>query len=169
LAGLSATKEGNSLKRGMPGWRRSADRTRLQANSLLKGILQGILRFRVSLDRFRNKKPLRCSHFSRNSLRKLTGKIFQRTGSFLQVSGNSGILSKRPFVHFSHTCFFDVRTRSVLSTNLKVRTTTCPTNFDPALIKASTSASASSMKVASFVEALEPPSSQRCAKPHRTR
>src|SRR6202007_1671811 len=53
-------------------------------------------------------------------------------------------------------CFFDVRTRSVLSTNLKVRTTTCPTHFDPALMKASTSASASSMKVASFVEALEP-------------
>jgi hypothetical protein len=27
--GLSATKEGNSPKRGLPGWRRSADRTRL--------------------------------------------------------------------------------------------------------------------------------------------
>jgi len=48
------------------------------------------LRFRGSLDRFYSKKPLRCSHFSRNSLRKLTGKIFRRTGNFLQVSGNSG-------------------------------------------------------------------------------
>jgi hypothetical protein len=47
-------------------------------------------------------KPLRRSHFSRNSLRKLTGKIFQRTGNFLQVSGNSGTLSVS--VHFSHTC-----------------------------------------------------------------
>src|ERR1700724_1320811 len=34
LAGLSAAKEENSLKRGMPGWRRSADRTCLRANSL---------------------------------------------------------------------------------------------------------------------------------------
>ena len=48
------------------------------------------MRFRGSLDRFRSKKLLRCSHFSRNSLRKLTGKIFQGTGNFLQVSGNSG-------------------------------------------------------------------------------
>ena len=82
LAGLSATKEGNSPKRGLPGWRHSADRTRLQANSLLTGNFTGILRFRGSLDRFRSKKPLRRSHFSRNSLRKLTGKIFQRTGNF---------------------------------------------------------------------------------------
>jgi hypothetical protein len=54
-----------------------------------QGILQGILRFRASLDRFRSKKLLRRSHFSRNSLRSLTGKIFQGTGYFLQVSGNS--------------------------------------------------------------------------------
>jgi hypothetical protein len=37
LAGLSTTKEGNSLKRGLPGWRRSADRTSLQANTLVSG------------------------------------------------------------------------------------------------------------------------------------
>src|ERR1700733_1527073 len=41
LAGLSATKEENSLKCGLPGWRRSADRTRLRANSLLTGNLTG--------------------------------------------------------------------------------------------------------------------------------
>jgi hypothetical protein len=41
LAGLSAAKEGNSLKRGLPGWRRSADRTGLQANSLVSGNFTG--------------------------------------------------------------------------------------------------------------------------------
>jgi hypothetical protein len=41
LAGLSATKEGNSLKRGMPGWRCSADRTGLHEISLLSGNLTG--------------------------------------------------------------------------------------------------------------------------------
>jgi len=53
------------------------------------------LRFRGSLDRFYSKKPLRCSHFSGNSLRKLTGKILRRTGNFLQVSGNSGSTDSR--------------------------------------------------------------------------
>src|SRR5258707_13186216 len=38
-----------------------------------QGILQGILRFWGSETRFSTKKPLRCSHFSSNSLRKLTG------------------------------------------------------------------------------------------------
>jgi hypothetical protein len=75
---------------GLPGWRRSADRTGLHANSLLSGNLTG--NFAISgLSRpIFSKKPLRCSHFSPNSLRKLTGKIFQGTGNFLQVSGNSG-------------------------------------------------------------------------------
>jgi hypothetical protein len=47
-----------------------------------QGILQGILRFWGLETRFSTKKPLRCSHFSSNSLRKLTGKIFQETGNF---------------------------------------------------------------------------------------
>jgi hypothetical protein len=41
LAGLSATKEENSLKPRLVGWRRSADRTRLRANSLLTGNFTG--------------------------------------------------------------------------------------------------------------------------------
>jgi hypothetical protein len=41
LAGLSATKEEYSLKCGMPGWRRSADRAGLHAISLLSGNLTG--------------------------------------------------------------------------------------------------------------------------------
>jgi hypothetical protein len=41
VAGPSATKEGNSLKRGMPGWGESADRTRLLAISLLTGNFTG--------------------------------------------------------------------------------------------------------------------------------
>jgi hypothetical protein len=48
-SGPFSFKEGISLKRGMPGWRRSADRTRLHANSLLTGNFTGnfaILRLR---------------------------------------------------------------------------------------------------------------------------
>jgi hypothetical protein len=45
LAGLSVTKEGNSLKRGLPDWRRSADRTRLRPNSLLTGNFTGKIAF----------------------------------------------------------------------------------------------------------------------------
>jgi hypothetical protein len=41
-----------------------------------QGILQGILRFWGSETQFSTKKPLRCSHFSSNSLRRLSGKIF---------------------------------------------------------------------------------------------
>jgi hypothetical protein len=41
LAGLSTTSEGNSLKRRLVGWRRSADRACLQANSLVSGNFTG--------------------------------------------------------------------------------------------------------------------------------
>jgi hypothetical protein len=53
-----------------------------------QGILQGILRFWGLDTRFSIKKPLRCSHFSCNSLRKLSAKIFWETANFLQVSRN---------------------------------------------------------------------------------
>ena len=45
FGGPFSSKEGNSLKRGMPGWRRSADRTCLQANSLLTGNFTGNFAF----------------------------------------------------------------------------------------------------------------------------
>ncbi len=53
-----------------------------------QGILQGILRFWGLETRFSTKKPLRCSHFSSNSLRKLTAKIFWGTANLFQVSAN---------------------------------------------------------------------------------
>ena len=43
-------------------------------------------RGKFSLGRFRSKKPLCCSHFSNNSLSKLTGKIFRRTGNWVSVN-----------------------------------------------------------------------------------
>src|SRR5258707_6024212 len=49
---------------------------------------QGILRFWGLETRFSTKKPLRCSHFSSNSLRKLTAKIFWGTANLFQVSAN---------------------------------------------------------------------------------
>src|SRR5260221_6214661 len=47
-----------------------------------QGILQGILRFWGLETRFGAKKPVRCSHFLSNSLRRLSGKIFWRTANF---------------------------------------------------------------------------------------
>jgi hypothetical protein len=38
---------------------------------------------------FRAKKPQRCSHFSTNSLRELTGKISGIAGNSIQITGNS--------------------------------------------------------------------------------
>jgi hypothetical protein len=49
---------------GLPGWRRSADRTRLHANSLLTGNFTGNFAISGLLDGFRSKKPLRRSRFS---------------------------------------------------------------------------------------------------------
>jgi hypothetical protein len=61
-----------------------------------QGTLQGILRFWGLETRFSTKKPLRCSHFSRNSLRRLSGKKFWGFGNLL-----AGIreLRKRLSVH----------------------------------------------------------------------
>src|SRR5260221_7671150 len=63
-----------------------------------QGILQGILRFWGLETRFSTKKPLRCSHFSSNSLRKLTAKIFWGTANLFQVSANFYVICKRPFL-----------------------------------------------------------------------
>src|SRR6476646_3509642 len=38
--------------------------------------------------RYRGKKPLSRSHLSDNSLLKLTGKIFRRSGNLLAITGN---------------------------------------------------------------------------------
>src|SRR5712664_1377042 len=54
--------------------------------AVYQGILQGILRFWGLETRFSTKKPLRCSHFSSNSLRRLTAKIFWGTANVFQVS-----------------------------------------------------------------------------------
>src|SRR5260221_1666726 len=78
-----------------------------------QGILQGILRFWGLGTRFSAKKPLRCSHFLSNSLRKLTGKIFWGTGNLFQVTGNFYVILES--VNFSHACFFAARTRFVLT------------------------------------------------------
>src|SRR5713226_3375029 len=81
--------------------------------AVYQGILQGILRFQWLRGLFSSKKPLCRSDFSCNSLRELTGKILQRSGNLLAVTGNCS--RKSVSVHFSHTCLFKVRTRSVLT------------------------------------------------------
>ncbi|MEH2567751.1 hypothetical protein V1289_007378 [Bradyrhizobium sp. AZCC 2289] len=100
---------------GMRGWRRSADRTRLHANSLLTGNFTGKFAIWRPRNRFRVKKPLCCSDFSHNSLRKLTGKKIWITGTENPRTGNFRASAKSPkalmpyckivSIHFSHTCF----------------------------------------------------------------
>jgi len=51
-------------------------------------IIQGISRFRSAKGRFWSTNLLCRSDFSRNSLRRLTGKTFRRSGNFIPVSGN---------------------------------------------------------------------------------
>jgi hypothetical protein len=62
---------------GLPGWRRSADShpspRRFPAN---REFYREFCDFEGYESRFRSKKPLCSSHFSSNSLHKLTGKIF---------------------------------------------------------------------------------------------
>ncbi|MCF2522045.1 hypothetical protein [Bradyrhizobium sp. G127] len=41
-----------------------------------QGKIQGILQFQGTNSQFHSENPLRCSDFSRNSLRNLSGKIF---------------------------------------------------------------------------------------------
>jgi hypothetical protein len=60
IGGAFATKEGNSLKSGMPGWRRSADRAGPHANSLLSGnsALEGVA-MQIGKSRQRNALDVR--------------------------------------------------------------------------------------------------------------
>jgi hypothetical protein len=72
----------------LPGWRRSADRTRLQANSLLTGNFTGNFAIFGPFDPNPKRKPAAPQLFSSSSLRSLTGKTFRITGKESAVSGN---------------------------------------------------------------------------------
>jgi hypothetical protein len=76
-----------SLKAGLVGWRRSADRTRLHANSLLTGNFTGNFSIPGPKGQFLCEKLLCRSSFSHISLLNLTGKRFARTGNFLARTG----------------------------------------------------------------------------------
>jgi hypothetical protein len=56
-----------------------------------QGILQGIMRFRRHENELPSKKPLRRSDILSSSLRKLTGKIFRRTGILQTETGKTAI------------------------------------------------------------------------------
>jgi hypothetical protein len=74
---------------GLVGWRRSADRTRLWADSLLTGNFTGNLAIPTTQNTIKVARN-RClaAHFSSNSLLTLTGKIFRRTGTLRRTTGN---------------------------------------------------------------------------------
>jgi hypothetical protein len=82
-------KKENSLKTGMDGWRRSADRTRLRTNSLLTGNFTGNSAIFGRFDPNTKRKTAAPQRFSSNSLCSLTGKIFRITGKQSAVLGNS--------------------------------------------------------------------------------
>src|SRR5260370_39453723 len=63
---------------GLVGWRRSADRTRLRANSLLTGNFTGKNAISGFFGPIAWQKVAVPHQFSHNSLRKLTGKLFRR-------------------------------------------------------------------------------------------
>ena len=75
--GLFSIDDGFRGSGRLGGGVRSQMRTGLRlAVPWYQGILQGILRFWGSETGFSSNKALRCSHFSSNSLRKLTAKVF---------------------------------------------------------------------------------------------
>jgi hypothetical protein len=71
----------------MPGWRRSADRTRLQMNSLQTGNFTGNFAIFGPRGGQRAKNCCTDKDFSHNSLSCVTGNLFQGTGEFLGVTG----------------------------------------------------------------------------------
>jgi hypothetical protein len=73
------------LSAELVGWRRSADRTCLHANSLLynREFYREFLLFSALCDDFGHEKLLCRRDFSPNSLGTLTGKSFRGTGNFL--------------------------------------------------------------------------------------
>jgi hypothetical protein len=91
----------------MRGWRRSADRTCLHANSLLTGNFTGNFQFRGTKGQFLCEKLLCRSSFSYTSLLNLTGKKFARTGNFLAETGK--------FASKDHRVKFSVHTHGTVS------------------------------------------------------
>jgi hypothetical protein len=99
-------------------------------NSLLTGKLTGNFAIPRLLDAISARKAPVPQRFPGKFPTKINREIISRNREFF-----AGIREFRVTdvsVHFSHTCSFDVRTRLFSPTNLRVRTTRCPTNFDPA-------------------------------------
>ncbi len=75
LAGLSHTKERNSPKSALDGWRRSADRAGLHGNSLLTGNFTGNSAIYGPQERADWLKVPALQRLFENSLRRLTGNV----------------------------------------------------------------------------------------------
>src|SRR4029077_18833446 len=76
LAALSRAARGVPTNGGLAGWRRSADRTRLQSKFPgIREFYREFCYFGAPRPDSVAKKPLSCSDFSGNSLRGLSGKI----------------------------------------------------------------------------------------------
>jgi hypothetical protein len=78
-----------------PGWRRSADRTGLQPNSLQTGNFTGKITISGLKATMLEQETALPQDFSANSLSKLSGKFFRRTGNSKRITGNfRGCMSK---------------------------------------------------------------------------
>jgi hypothetical protein len=93
-SGLFCSLRGGApLASEMLGWRRSADRTRLHAISVLSGNLTGNFAILSIRRRFWRRKTLCRRDLSDNSLCKLTGKILRRSRNLKARTGN--LIAKR--------------------------------------------------------------------------
>jgi hypothetical protein len=88
IAGLSRLIGRSDGMPGLRGWRHSADRARLQANSLLTGNLTGNSAISEVQKPISRQEALVPQRLSRNSLRKLTGKKIWITGIEKPRTGN---------------------------------------------------------------------------------
>jgi hypothetical protein len=70
-----------------------------------QGILQGKSRFRASRRRRLSRKPLCRRDFSANSLSKLSGKFFRRTGNSKRITGNFGGCKRQFLTSFRESIF----------------------------------------------------------------
>jgi hypothetical protein len=78
----------------LPGWRRSADRTRLQPDSLLTGNFTGNLVFSSLPGPISWQEVAVLQRLFTNSLRKLTGKMFEGTGNSFAGTGNFSVAKR---------------------------------------------------------------------------
>jgi hypothetical protein len=123
LAGFLRCVEAHSRSPALPGWRRSADRTCLRANSLLTGIFTEKIAIMGGPGTVSSRKRLHCSLFSNNSLLGNNREYMWRNREFHKVIRDFGAQWWRSF----HTGEITARRGQVLSIAVASRRASPPT------------------------------------------